>query len=100
MSEPENNLIEPENPEPVARPRPVWLRWLCYGFLVIGFGLTFFHEQLASATGIDLTLLTIAAVVTLVIGIGLFLFVRDSERIDRASAYRSLFRKDDSDSHQ
>lgn len=97
LSEPNNNPIEPQSPELKATPKPAWIRWLCYVFLVIGFGLTFFHQQLASATGIDLNIMIAVGLVTLAIGIGLFLYVRDSERIDRASAYRSLFRRDDSD---
>jgi hypothetical protein len=70
--------------------QPSWLTWLCYIFLIVGFGLTFFHDQLATTSGLPLVFLQIVGILTLLIGIALFLVVRDPSKVDRAAAYRTL----------
>ena len=75
--------------------RQTWLRWFCYFMLIIGFGLTFFHDQVAKGFGISVNLLQVVAIITLIIGVVLYFIIREPGNMNRREAYRTFFGKED-----
>jgi hypothetical protein len=82
----------PETPAPPAKNPPAWVRPASYVLIGLALFLTVAYDSLSNNLGVAPLALQIGAIGCLIIGVVLFLLVRDATPVDRISAYREVFK--------